>query len=855
MFSMLGGFWSRISDIITGMFAIIPQTIYFLYASIGSVLDVVQYSIRKVAGLDTYYVGGQPVTGDMLQNFIEGIIGINGRYSALSTVFWSLALFGAIILFLSVIITIIKAHYNYDAQKANPMKVVGSALRAVATFFIVPGVTVIGVLLANVLLNALDTITTPTSTADVGAVFNYSSASPSTVFEKGEGEWGKTTYTHYDFFGFGAPTGTQTFSGLMFKAAAYDCNRVRYGGYTASRAGELWSDVGIFNSSLEGDAQIEDVANMIDFAFANNLHLNSIGHVSVLLKPEAMVLIPSYRYFMSKVWYGGTVLFGSFSKFNIGLVWYYYNLWSFNFLLGFIGMIMATTFMTNITLGLITRLFEATALFLCLGPIVGLMPIDGENAFKSWRKEFVGDVIMAYGAIIGMNLLFLFLPYLQQITFFDSSKGSLNSIMSMVFVIVALMAVKQLIQLVSNFIGGKDAVSAGAEAKKEAAQPAKKALEKTTALVAIGAKIAKFIPAVSAVAKVVDKGIQKAKQVAAKIAAAKAKAKQALSKNGQKVDVSKSTHDELKRQKIDELEEEKQQTQAEGDKQAAQKNSEGEKHTKNAEKEKQRAAQAQSAETKDSFEEWLQSDGDEDFEGASDAFDRKQARDLREKYRNDSKGVTPEEKQKLIDQATEEYSSDSASHHNRKADLEAKKAQEAFAEATRIKQETSEKVSAIQNQIDTVSKDDYVLDGYNIKPSKLAALKESGKANAPMLKSVGQTFLKFGGETIRAVGSVFGLDAMVKSLDTETKTLDNAKIVLRDFAQKLKIPDYQSKKAFQTHEQQAEHKKQIIAERATLSDPTSHYGSDYSRAMTQAATQLAEALRKYKNGTKEPKKS
>src|SRR5699024_7548366 len=88
------------------------------------------------------------------------------------------------------------------------------------------------------------------------------------------------------------------------------------------------------------------------------------------------------------------------------------------------------------------------------------------KAFKDWRKKFVGDILMGYGAIIGINLLFMVLPYLQNITFFSSK--ILNSIMDLVFVIVGLLATKQIITLISNLIGATDAYSAGEEVKKEA---------------------------------------------------------------------------------------------------------------------------------------------------------------------------------------------------------------------------------------------------------------------------------------------------------------------------------------------------------------------------------------------------
>ena len=272
--SILGGFWNDIVDFITGAFAIIPQYIYFFYTCIASVLDLFQFVLRKLVGLDSYYVNGVETEGDMLSQFIDSILGLNGSYSALNTVFWSLVIFGAIVLVVGLIISLIKAHYNYNEKKSRPAFILGKGLKALSTFALVPLVTVFGIYISNILLKALDSITSSSSSGDTASVYANSSGNYSQIFKADEDEWGNQTYLSYDFFGSHAPTGHQSFSGLLFQAAAYNSNRVRYGGYTASRAGDAWTDCGIFNSNLSNEeARTEDVANMIDYAFANNLTL------------------------------------------------------------------------------------------------------------------------------------------------------------------------------------------------------------------------------------------------------------------------------------------------------------------------------------------------------------------------------------------------------------------------------------------------------------------------------------------------------------------------------------------------------------------------------------------------------
>ena len=120
-----------VADFFAELFNLIPKVIYFLYSSFISLIDLLQLLFRKLAGLDVYYVDGHPVTGDIVTNFIQGILGIGSRYgsssdfvdrtdySALSTVFWSFVIFGLVVCFVSTLIAIFKSHYTYNEKSAK----------------------------------------------------------------------------------------------------------------------------------------------------------------------------------------------------------------------------------------------------------------------------------------------------------------------------------------------------------------------------------------------------------------------------------------------------------------------------------------------------------------------------------------------------------------------------------------------------------------------------------------------------------------------------------------------------------------------------------------------------------------
>jgi len=542
--SMINGVFSLIGDFLTGIFAFIPQMMYFVYTCAASVLDFLQFVIRKLAGLDVYYVDGKAVEGDIVLNIVKGILGIPGdtsaSYSTLSTVFWSVVLFGVVILVLATIIKVIISHYNYDSDKSNPMRIIRSSLKSLMTMAIIPIVTVFGIQISNALLKTLDQITGNGGAVAVAGVYENSTGDYNSVFAAGKDSWGNTAYASYDFFGFGAYTNATPISGHLFMVAANGANRVRKGSYTAEQGGSSWrwSEIGIFNSTTaDAGERTEEVSYMIDYAFANNLTLNKRATASVL-RVESLSLMSSFRFFQSAVWYLGTIGFKSFSKFNVGLVWYYYNLWGFNFFIAFVGLGITLTLLINIIFGLISRIIMILALFLVYPALVGIGPLDDNRALGSWRQEFVGNVLMCYGAIIGMNLCFMILPILQNISFFNSRL--VDTIFNMVIVIAALLSIKRVIAVFSQMIGAKDAQAEGEAVKNEATKTAMAAAEKVM-------KVAKF--AATIVASVYSGGAAMAAQLAKEAAIKKAK-QEAIKKIKEKM--QKKMQEKLKKQNKEE---------------------------------------------------------------------------------------------------------------------------------------------------------------------------------------------------------------------------------------------------------------------------------------------------------------
>lgn len=499
-------FWDRVMDIITGLFAFIPQCIYFLYTSMGSLLDLGQLVLRKLIGLDVYYIKdvdtGKYISksGDILKEFVEGILGINNSYSALNTVFWSLIIFGVIVLVLTTIFAIIKAHYNYDEAKSQPTKIIGNSLKSLALMAITPLVVLFGVYMSEVILQSLDQITNHSSSSSMSKIYESEAMGKLKkvdVNRNGESvaadssESYTTYYYSYDLFGVREWTNITTFSGKIFETITHDANRVRIGDYTATQqvANSNWDNCGLFYTSQQGDIQ-EVVASQIDFAFVNTLSLTNSHTVSIKGSESGTVIGSTLTYGPSAAFAVGLINVNHFSKFNVGLVWYYYNLWMVNYIVGFAAVIACGMLMLSLIFGLMKRLIICVVMFLIQAPVIGISPLDGGNGFKGWKSKFLSYFIAGYGTVAGMNLFFLILPVLETISFFNVY--ILDKLFDMVIVVAGLTLISKMVSLVSGFIGAADLEKEGKDMREGMKDIAVGAATKTLQTANLGLHVGRY---------------------------------------------------------------------------------------------------------------------------------------------------------------------------------------------------------------------------------------------------------------------------------------------------------------------------------------------------------------------------
>ena len=199
--------------------AIIPKTFYFLCTLVFQVLDLLQLLVRKLAGLDVVYysseifsgTGGgssEPQSGDIVLEFIQTIF--TNSNSILSNIFWALIVLALIMLIITTFVAVLRSEYSAtDSKSASKGRIIGRAFKAIASFAIVPIVCFFGVFMANVILQALDTITTGSSSSQLSYTYETpgegggNTTSISSLFEPKKTSSGVSTYISYNFWGEG----------------------------------------------------------------------------------------------------------------------------------------------------------------------------------------------------------------------------------------------------------------------------------------------------------------------------------------------------------------------------------------------------------------------------------------------------------------------------------------------------------------------------------------------------------------------------------------------------------------------------------------------------------------------------
>ena len=126
--------------------------------------------------------------------------------------------------------------------------------------------------------------------------------------------------------------------------------------------------------------------------------------------------------------------------------------------------------------GVIKRFYMITLYYLAMPIAASTMPIDDGNRFRDVREKILGEVLSTYGVLIGLNVFFVLLAPIRDISstiFTDeaiANSGSyflknlnikafvLNELIYILFLLVAFTLIKELPSLVQRMVGKGDSI-------------------------------------------------------------------------------------------------------------------------------------------------------------------------------------------------------------------------------------------------------------------------------------------------------------------------------------------------------------------------------------------------------------
>lgn len=406
--SSILGFWSELGDeLLNAITRPIGALLWGLCDIFFVILDLFETIFKAFAGT---LEGGVKVQGEQ----VEGDIVLYLMNSKLvQQIFMSIFILSLFLLIVFTIFAIVKNQYS---DKQEPVsKIVNASFKALFMYLLVPVATVVCLMVANVVLQAVD-----------------------------------------------EATSTQTSGGasdMLFVAAAYNANKLRDTSHEDNVARlKLWYDTaaitgierdikeatGITSSTVDSTTpeQMEVIASLVDDAFSTNT-LNAVGGFSGQWNFSAVTIYyDSFRMSYITVWIGGAFLIGAIGK----IAW-----------------------------GLVGRIFKMTIYFAISPAVMATFPLDNGKALGTWRGEMVKQGSMSICAVGVLNVLYSILPLFKGI---NIGAGIGGSLIKLFVTIVAFSSAKDLISAISGWFGTGDAYAEGVKTKGQVTKPLKTAAMK-----------------------------------------------------------------------------------------------------------------------------------------------------------------------------------------------------------------------------------------------------------------------------------------------------------------------------------------------------------------------------------------
>lgn len=140
---------------IDGILGVLGSLIYPLFSVVFSLMDLLQVIFGAFAGVNTINYDGTPITsGNTGLETDTGIVYYLLTSDLVQNMFWSMVILAIVLLLIFTTMTFLRNIYS--AQPKNWKVIVGNAIKGLANFIIVPVLSLLGVWLGNIVLQAVN---------------------------------------------------------------------------------------------------------------------------------------------------------------------------------------------------------------------------------------------------------------------------------------------------------------------------------------------------------------------------------------------------------------------------------------------------------------------------------------------------------------------------------------------------------------------------------------------------------------------------------------------------------------------------------------------------------------------------
>ncbi|MDE6059364.1 MAG: hypothetical protein K2G44_04905 [Clostridia bacterium] len=126
---------------------------------------------------------------------------------------------------------------------------------------------------------------------------------------------------------------------------------------------------------------------------------------------------------------------------------------SFNIFLAYLTMVIILVALVWSMLGLVKRIYDLVILFIALPLVSATIPLDDGARFKAWRDAVVSKVVLAYGAVIAINVFILMIGPITSLSLGFGVSSAAQNIFKMFLLIGGALSISGGQLLVARLMG------------------------------------------------------------------------------------------------------------------------------------------------------------------------------------------------------------------------------------------------------------------------------------------------------------------------------------------------------------------------------------------------------------------